>query len=492
MKKNWIFFLFVLILSCSICFPRLHLSAQTDMTSQESVTTTIEEPSKHFEESTTSSLPITSVESPADFSTVESLPTTGQKSSTTSEQTEEAETKQESASGERAIYRLYQPSTGEHLYTTDINEKNVLYGQHGWGYEGVAWYAPNAGTAVYRLYNPGLKRHLYTSDLNEVQVLTSRHGWQSDNNGHPVFYSGGSIQIYRLYHSRSLLHHWTMDANEYQILPRHGWKQEGVSFSGTKKGQPIQTQYAVDEAIAANIRGFGGYNMPSSRKRELVAAIKELSRQRYSIGFVMMDVHSQRGVEYNADQQFYAASTVKGPFVASLAAKNPNSIRESGGIMRQVLSYSSNEGYLYLVNRYTFATWRPWLAEAGVRASIANNLYPYYSARELFNLWRRNYTYFTFDPTGQQIGLWFENPNFSPIKSVLGGRYRTRSKAGWIAGWGLHSASDAGIVYAHSGPYIIAIMTNADAKLNELNGTVQALNTLVSVLNESHLEMGQQ
>ena len=176
MKKNWIFFLFVLILSCSICFPRLHLSAQTDMTSQESVTTTIEEPSKHFEESTTSSLPTTSVESPADFSTVESLPTTGQESSTTSEQTEEAETKQESASGERAIYRLYQPSTGEHLYTTDINEKNVLYGQHGWGYEGVAWYAPNAGTAVYRLYNPGLKRHLYTSDLNEVQVLTSRHG----------------------------------------------------------------------------------------------------------------------------------------------------------------------------------------------------------------------------------------------------------------------------------------------------------------------------
>ena len=41
------------------------------------------------------------------------------------------------------IFRLYNPDNGEHLYTTDVNETRVLYEEHNWGYEGVAWYAPS-------------------------------------------------------------------------------------------------------------------------------------------------------------------------------------------------------------------------------------------------------------------------------------------------------------------------------------------------------------
>ena len=51
---------------------------------------------------------------------------------------------------EKAIYRLYNPVNGEHLYTTDVNEKNVLSSKHGWKYEGVGWYAPTRGTTEYR------------------------------------------------------------------------------------------------------------------------------------------------------------------------------------------------------------------------------------------------------------------------------------------------------------------------------------------------------
>lgn len=142
------------------------------------------------------------------------------------------------------IYRLYNPVNGKHLYTTDANERKVLYEQHGWGYEGIGWYAPSAGQAVYRLYNPILKNHLYTADTNEVKVLTSRHGWKSDNNGRPVFYSGGQVNIYRLYNANlSGRHHWTTDTNEYNVLPRHGWRQEGIKFAALQVGRPIQTQY---------------------------------------------------------------------------------------------------------------------------------------------------------------------------------------------------------------------------------------------------------
>ncbi|WP_394405098.1 hypothetical protein [Streptococcus sp. 20-1249] len=144
------------------------------------------------------------------------------------------------------IYRLYNNRNGEHLYTADANEKEVLFRQHGWGYEGESWYAPDAGqgSPVYHLYNPGLQNHLYTTDTNEVNVLTSKHGWKKDNGGRPVFYSGGDAAIYRVYNKGLRgLHHLTTDTNEYNVLPQHGWKQEGVKLNAIQVGVPIRTQY---------------------------------------------------------------------------------------------------------------------------------------------------------------------------------------------------------------------------------------------------------
>lgn len=150
----------------------------------------------------------------------------------------------QASSGSVAVYRLYSKSTGEHLYTTDVNEKNTLYQEYEWGYEGVAWYAPTSGTAVYRLYQPGLRNHLYTTDKNEVKVLTSKYGWKKDNGGNPLFYSGGSQNIYRVYNKAANgMHHLTTDKVEYNALPKSGWKQEGAKLKCVKVGSPITTQY---------------------------------------------------------------------------------------------------------------------------------------------------------------------------------------------------------------------------------------------------------
>lgn len=140
-------------------------------------------------------------------------------------------------SGEQAVYRLYTPTTGEHLYTVDWHEVETLYTGFGWQFEGVAWYAPTAGTPVFRLFNPVLNHHLYTTDTNEVSVLTSTGGWQLDNNGNPVFYSGGDVAIYRMYNAGlNGLHLLTTDANEYNALQAYGWSQEGVKLSAVREG----------------------------------------------------------------------------------------------------------------------------------------------------------------------------------------------------------------------------------------------------------------
>lgn len=137
------------------------------------------------------------------------------------------------------VYRLYTPITGEHLYTTDAYEVRVLSANGIWIYEGIGWYAPSKGIPVYRLNNDGLQNHLYTTDTNEVRELTQKHGWKLDNNGRPLFYSGGDISIYRLYNlGLNGQHHLTTDQNEYNVLPSHGWLQEGIGLRAVAKGNP--------------------------------------------------------------------------------------------------------------------------------------------------------------------------------------------------------------------------------------------------------------
>ncbi len=133
------------------------------------------------------------------------------------------------------IYRLYNPKTKEHLWTAAKKEYNVLP-DYGWRQEGIAWCAPGQGKSVYRLYNPKTKDHHYTSNTNEVSVLTTKYGWRKDNNGKPVFCSGGSKPIYRLYNKSFKIgsHHLTTSAKEYQTLPQYGWKQEGIAMNAVK------------------------------------------------------------------------------------------------------------------------------------------------------------------------------------------------------------------------------------------------------------------
>lgn len=51
------------------------------------------------------------------------------------------------------IYRLYNPWTGEHLFTVSAQEYQTLPAS-GWVAEGVGWESPSASEVpVYRLYN---------------------------------------------------------------------------------------------------------------------------------------------------------------------------------------------------------------------------------------------------------------------------------------------------------------------------------------------------
>lgn len=129
-----------------------------------------------------------------------------------------------------AMYRMYNPNSGEHFYTGSIEERDML-DSVGWNYEGIAWFAPiNGGTPIYRLFNPNNGDHHYTGSIEERDMLTGV-GWIYEG---VAWNNGGTIPQYRLYNPNADCgsHHYTGSTEERDFLVSLGWHDEGIGWFG--------------------------------------------------------------------------------------------------------------------------------------------------------------------------------------------------------------------------------------------------------------------
>ncbi|MCH4190405.1 MAG: glycoside hydrolase family 25 protein [Bifidobacterium tibiigranuli] len=133
-----------------------------------------------------------------------------------------------------AVYRVYNPNSGLHHYTTSLGEKNSLV-KLGWKDEGVSFNAAKQGSAsglkpVYREYNPYNGTHNWTLSSAEHEKLVSL-GWRDEG---VAWYANpaGAVTVYRLYNPYSGEHVYTTSAEEYAKVGAAGWRQEGVAWQG--------------------------------------------------------------------------------------------------------------------------------------------------------------------------------------------------------------------------------------------------------------------
>lgn len=155
----------------------------------------------------------------------------------------------------KVIWRLYNPYSGEHLYSDDVNEYNYL-GTVGWRQEDVAWIAPlTSNSKVYRLFNKYSGDHHYTTSLKEYNDLV-KIGWTGENVG---FYSDDAqgVTIWRLFNPYAKVgtHHYTISKDEYNYLGTHGWNRENVGWYGINHTSHtwVTVEYA-DESKTNSIR----------------------------------------------------------------------------------------------------------------------------------------------------------------------------------------------------------------------------------------------
>ncbi|MGV8958409.1 hypothetical protein ACN9TB_12595 [Lactococcus lactis] len=147
---------------------------------------------------------------------------------------------QASASSSQPVYRLYNKFTGEHFYTENAYEKDVLANK-GWRYEGIGWQTANSGTPVYRVYNPNAQGgdHYYTMSRYEAQSLVNK-GWRWDNNGKAAFYSAGNTNLYVAYNpnAQSGAHNYTTNTYEQNSLLGRGWRYGKVAWKTMGNAKP--------------------------------------------------------------------------------------------------------------------------------------------------------------------------------------------------------------------------------------------------------------
>lgn len=139
--------------------------------------------------------------------------------------------------GSGEMYRVYNPNSGEHFYTSNKAEKDHLVNL-GWKYEGIGWKAPTVSNyPVYRLYNANGGEHHYTMNVAEKNSLV-KLGWKYEGIG---WFSAdpndsNSVPLLREYNPNAFSnnHNYTTNSKEHSWLVGLGWKDEGKAWYATK------------------------------------------------------------------------------------------------------------------------------------------------------------------------------------------------------------------------------------------------------------------
>lgn len=167
------------------------------------------------------------------------------------------------------LHRLFNPRTGDHLYTSSDAEANSVknLGYKDEGITGTVLTTNLASTTpLFRLFNPVSRDHFYTTRAAERDQAISQAGYRFEGAVGLVFTNESSISspLFRLYNSQTGDHFYTTD-----ILERLRASERGYNFEGNEgfindrlfnlvRAQNIQPDQQVSSplVVQGEARGF--------------------------------------------------------------------------------------------------------------------------------------------------------------------------------------------------------------------------------------------
>ena len=326
------------------------------------------------------------------------------------------------------LYRLFDPHSGEHLYTSHMEEVTHLVGQ-GWDWERAqTMLVPKVGVPVYRLFNPTNGDHHYTTDTWEAKVLTTQKGWLYDFNGGAAFYGAKSGRpVYRINdpHASRFGHLFTADANERNVHLREGWEDEKIAWyavdPATTKAPTAPKPTATRKAFyAIRFDGNGGSGTMSAQATQASTPLRlranAFARSGYT--FAGWSRTATGAVAYGDQATVRNLSGTDGDAVALYAVWDPINMTyavrydgngaTSGSTASQTMmrdQYASLATNGYSKTGYTFSKWSTAKTGSGTQYSqgqSVTNLAPAGSTATLYARWNPNTYSVCYMPSGSE------------------------------------------------------------------------------------------
>ena len=134
---------------------------------------------------------------------------------------------------ETVLYRIFNPASGEHIYTYDEAEVANATQNLGWTLDGTVSGTSEGTIPVYRLenlVNPGV--HIYSTDENEIATLIGAGVAKYEGIQFMTVPRGEDTENYYRLSSPSFPHHYTADQNEINSLIASGvYTLDGYAWS---------------------------------------------------------------------------------------------------------------------------------------------------------------------------------------------------------------------------------------------------------------------
>ncbi|NEG69913.1 serine hydrolase [Bifidobacterium choloepi] len=265
-----------------------------------------------------------------------------------------------------------------------------------------------------------------------------------------------------------------------------------------------------------------GFQLSDADSQEIQAQIDDFTAAGYSAAFVVADLDTGAVLAYDGGEAKYSASSIKGPYVLSLAAtgtidlddvmnETDSAAATDNYYITNAIQISDNDCYYGLFNEYGKDPINTWMEGTGIQHNVGDlgDDVPYvnFSAIDLAMMWTKGYQYLFTDTTDEaaeaagkasvEAREWlasnYQDTLNSSIHIALGDEDRVMSKAGWISEAGYYALNDGGIVFpgldgtsSYGGvavtsrptAYVMTLLTDACGEYDMVSGLAKTLDAV--------------
>ncbi|GFH40390.1 serine hydrolase [Lactococcus insecticola] len=374
------------------------------------------------------------------------------------------------------VYRLYNPNSGEHFYTTSSAERNSLVYNSKWEYEGIGWVAPeNSSVPVYRLYNKNAGDHFYTLDANEKNSLVKK-GWRYEGINFYSYTDNKNVPLLRAYNpnaKKAGSHNYTTNQAEQNNLIKVGWKNENVGWYAYGAGYQDNSDKGLVDQSNKNKADWEQQKKLSDELAKIKAAFNSSSNV-WGAGYY--DLTTGASVFKNQNLIDTSASTYKlfiALYVFHLFDTGQASWNSSysGGSWRSgfydMIHNSGNTFSEWIINHYGQSAIGSYLRSKGYAGLWTQPVRSTTSANDLVNILRYYYANRNNGNVKYLLGLMQGQIYRSGIPAATG--KLVSDKVGFL--WDIRN--DAGIVFDGEHPYILVILTRNQSNFSQINTTAK-------------------